>query len=129
MSLKVSGTGNLAEMPTLKYVPIKGEQKAVAEMRVFFDEYASDGQGGWEQKGGAWVNVSIWGKLAEAAADLLQKGARVHVIGSLKVENWTDKNGEARVSLNMTADELYLSLHRVEEITYRQKTEAAEATA
>ena len=37
-----SGKGNLADALTLKHVTVKGEDRAVAEMRVFFDEYAYD---------------------------------------------------------------------------------------
>jgi single-strand DNA-binding protein len=79
------GTGNLGESPALKTVQVNGEDRKVAELRVFFDNYRADGQGGLEQTGGHWLDVSLWDYKAEQATRLLRKGARVHVMG---VSNW-----------------------------------------
>jgi len=43
MSNEFRGTGNLGDNPTLKTVLVKGEDRKVAEIRVFFDEYKPDG--------------------------------------------------------------------------------------
>jgi single-strand DNA-binding protein len=54
------GTGNLGDSPVLKTIQVNGEDRKVAELRVFFDNYRPDGQGGLEQTGGYWLDVSVW---------------------------------------------------------------------
>ena len=73
------GTGNLGDSPAIKTVQVNGEDRKVAELRVFFDNYRSDGQGGVEQSGGLWMDVSLWDYKAEQAARLLRKGKRLPV--------------------------------------------------
>lgn len=120
-------TGNLADAPTLKTVQVNGEDRKVAEMRVFFDEYKSDGQGGFEQDGGFWLDVSVWGRRAEQAAELLRKGARVNVTGRLEEDRWTDKEtGEERSKLRLVANDVFLSLSRIEAVQFRPKRTAVE---
>ena len=48
MSNEFRGTGNIAVAPTLKTVAVAGEPRKVAELRVFFDDYKSNGQGSVE---------------------------------------------------------------------------------
>ena len=39
MSNEFSGTGNVGDLPILKSVMVGSEERQVAELRVFFDEY------------------------------------------------------------------------------------------
>lgn len=127
MSNEFRGTGNLGDNPTLKTVMVAGKEKKVAELRVFFDDYKPDGNGGFEQIGGFWLNVSVWDKRAEAAADLLRKGARVMAIGRLTQSTWTDKEaGEEKNSMQLNADDVFLSLSRIEKVEFRAKKEQRE---
>ena len=113
------GTGNLADSPSLKTVQVNGEDRKVAELRVFFDHYRPDGQGGLEQTGGHWLDVSLWDYKAEHAARLLRKGARVHVIGRLELDSWTDREtGEPREKLRVVADDVLLSLSRIKRVEF-----------
>lgn len=122
MSNHFGGTGNLADAPSLKTVKVNGEDRKVAEMRVFFDKYKPDGQGGFEQVGGFWLDVSVWGRRAEQVADLCRKGARVSVSGSLEEDRWMDKEtGEERSKIHLVADEVSLSLSRIESVQFRAK--------
>ena len=44
-----------------------------------------------------WFNLEIWGKQAEVAANYVRKGSLVGIIGSFKLDRWTDKaSGEER---------------------------------
>jgi single-strand DNA-binding protein len=44
-----------------------------------------------------WYGLEIWGQTAEFAAKYVDKGARVGVIGSLQIDEWTDReSGEPR---------------------------------
>jgi single-strand DNA-binding protein len=124
MSNEFRGTGNLGDNPSLKTVQVKSEDRKVAEMRVFFDEYKPDGKGGFEQSGGFWMNASVWDKLGEDVAEHLRKGARVHVAGRLTEQEWTDKeSGEVRKTMQLNADEVYLSLRRLEEVRFKAKAQ------
>ncbi|MBI1285745.1 MAG: single-stranded DNA-binding protein [Thiobacillus sp.] len=124
MSNEFRGTGNLGDNPTLKTVLVKGEDRKVAEIRVFFDEYKPDGQGGFEQSGGFWMNASVWDKRGEDVAQHLRKGARVHVTGRLAEQEWTDKeSGEVRKTMQLNADDVYLSLSRLEDVKFRPKAQ------
>ena len=44
-----------------------------------------------------WFNLEIWGKQAQVAADYVRKGSLLGIIGSLKLDRWTDRSsGEER---------------------------------
>ena len=128
MSNEFSGTGNVGDLPILKAVMVGSEERQVAELRVFFDEYRQDGKGGLEQAGGFWLDVNVWGdRLAAEVAQLVKKGARVHVIGRLAETQWTvTATGEERSALHLNADHLFLSLTRLAEARFKPRREAAE---
>ena len=71
-----SGKGNLADAPTLKHVKVKGEDRTVAEMRVFDDHAFDPDTNEYSQRGGIWLQVSQWDQRGEDAARVLRKGAR-----------------------------------------------------
>lgn len=128
MSNEFRGTGNLGDNITLKTVTVAGEDRKVAEARVFFDDYKPDGQGGFKPNGGFWLNVSIWDKRGETAANLLRKGARVMVIGHLTEAVWKDKESqEEKRALQLTAEDVFLSLSRIDEVKFKAKKEQPEA--
>ncbi len=128
MSNEFSGTGNVGDQPLLKTVMVGSEERQVAELRVFFDEYRQDGKGGLEQAGGFWLDVNVWGeRLAAEVAQLVKKGARVHVIGRLAETQWTvTATGEERSALHLNADHLFLSLTRLAEVKFKPRREASE---
>ena len=123
MGNRFTGTGNLGDNPTLKQVIVDGKPRKVCEMRVFFDEYRSDGSGGFEQSGGFWLNVDTWREsLAENCARHLRKGARVALAGRLDMQSWTDKEtGELRNELRLIAEDITLALGRIEAVQFRPK--------
>jgi len=128
MSNEFKGTGNLGDNITLKTVTVAGEDRKVAEARVFFDDYKRDGLGGFKPNGGFWLIVSIWDKRGETAANLLRKGARVMVIGHLTEAVWKDKESqEEKRALQLTADDIFLSLSRIDEVKFKAKKEQQEA--
>lgn len=131
MSNEFTGDGNLGEAPVLKTVPVGNEKQQVCELRIFFDRYKQVGEDKFEQKGGFWMTCSIWGNRAELAAKHLIKGARVHAKGSLEQESWADKeSGEVREALRLRLDDIYVSLLRIENVTFKEKKgERAEAAA
>lgn len=131
MSNEFRGNGNIALAPTLKTVSVAGEARKVAELRVFFDDYRPTGKGGIEQSGGFWLDVSVWGDtLAESVAQHLKKGARVHVTGRLSESKWNAQDsGEERRAMQLNADNVFLSLARIEGVSFRAKRDAADTAA
>ena len=127
MSNEFRGTGNAGDLPVLKTVLVGNEERQVAELRVFFDEYRQDGHGGVEQAGGFWLDVNVWGERhAAEVARLVKKGARVHVIGRLVESRWTvTATGEERTTLYLNADHLFLSLTRLAEARFQPRRDAS----
>jgi single-strand DNA-binding protein len=128
VSNEFRGTGNAADQPILKTVMVGNDERQVAELRVFFDEYRQDGNGGLEQAGGFWLDVNVWGdRHAAEVAQIVKKGARVHVIGRLAESKWVvTETGEERRALYMNADRLFLSLARLAEAKFKPRREASE---
>lgn len=116
------GTGNLGADPVLTS-PVGEDQRQVADLRVYFDKPVKNPETGeYEDKGGFWLDVSAWDRLADDAMRLLKKGARVRVEGSLKHNVWTDeKSGEEKSKFVLYADDISLILARVESVQRRQK--------
>lgn len=53
-----------------------------------------------------YYNVVAWGRLAELAGQYLDKGQQVTATGRLTLDRWTDKNGQARVTPVVNADQI-----------------------
>ncbi len=127
MSNQFIGRGNLGADPELKHVEIEGETRSVAELRIYFDRPVPDGEGGFIDKGGFWLPVNLWGPKAEVIAKHLCKGARVRVEGTLVQDTWEDKDGGEVSRIEVQADSVDLDLARVEAVTFRTKTDPADA--
>ncbi len=56
-----------------------------------------------------WFNLEIWGKQAQVAADYVRKGSLLGIIGSFKLDRWTDRaTGEERSKPVIRVDRLEL---------------------
>ena len=54
-----------------------------------------------------WFNLEIWGKQAQVAADYVKKGSLLGIIGSFKLDRWTDRTtGEERTKPVVRVDRL-----------------------
>ena len=61
-------------------------------------------QDGTTQEETIWFSVSVWERQAELCNQYLTKGKRVLVVGEMKEPStWTDRDGNARASLEMRA--------------------------
>jgi single-strand DNA-binding protein len=129
MSNEFRGAGNVGDQPRLKTVRVGNEERQVAELRVYFDEYRQDAGGGLEQAGGFWLDVNVWGERhAAEVVQIVRKGARVHVVGKLAESSWTvTATGEERRALYLNADQLFLSLARVDEVRFKSRRDAQDA--
>ncbi|WLT32756.1 single-stranded DNA-binding protein [Geothrix sp. PMB-07] len=89
--------GNVPEIQTFNSGKIKATFSIASEVR--------DAQG---NKTTQWHRISLWGKRAERAAQMLYKGAKVLVHGQEAERPYTDKNGESRVAVEFSAQNFYL---------------------
>lgn len=52
----------------------------------------------------AFIDVTVWGKTAEACRQYLAKGSNVYIEGRLVYEKWEDRNGANRYKLKVVAE-------------------------
>lgn len=89
---KVILIGNLGRDPEIRYTQ-GGEP--IANFSVATSEAWTD-KGGQKQERTEWHQVEVFGKAAQGARDYLAKGRPVYVEGSIRYEEWTDKEGTQR---------------------------------
>ena len=90
---KSSMIGNLVADPEIKYTP-KGV--ALAEIRLACDTGKNET---------AFVDVTMWEKDAELAAQYLKKGRKLYVECRVTMDEWTDKEtGKKRQKHIFTCD-------------------------
>lgn len=119
MSTRFSGRGNLAEVPALKSVEVRGESRQMAQMRVYFDRPVPAEEDAFEDKGGFWLDVNYWGHRAERMVRVLSRGARVYLEGNLEQVIWKDRDsGTDRSKLRLNAEYIALDLSRVESVEH-----------
>jgi single-strand DNA-binding protein len=94
--------GNLGRDPELSYTP---QGTAVCKFTIATNERRRD-KAGEQQDITTWFRVTVWGKQAENVSRYLTKGRKVIVLGRLHVEEWTDREGKARQSLEVNASDV-----------------------
>lgn len=102
---KVILIGNLTRDPEVRYTP-KGS--AVTEISLAINrQYSLDN--GEKREEVIYVDVTLWGRLAEIAAQYLTKGRPVYIEGRLKMDTWDDKQtGQKRSKMGVVAESLQL---------------------
>lgn len=99
---KIIIVGNLGRDPELRYTP---QGTAVCSFSVATSEKRKD-KGGDMQEITTWFRVTMWGKQAETASKYLTKGKPVYIEGRLRIEEWTDRDGNNRQSLEVNATDM-----------------------
>jgi len=99
-SATITIVGNATEDPSLGF---SKTGDAVASFGVAVNERVRDGDE-WRDGTPTYYNVSVWKRDGEAVAEHVRKGQRLIVVGRLKQSTYTGRNGDARVSLEVTAD-------------------------
>ena len=93
--------GNLGRDPEMRYTP---NGRPVTEFSVAVSHSRPDGSGGWVDEGTDWYRVTVWGDRAERTAEQFRKGNKVFVEGRFKTREYEAKDGQKRISLEITAD-------------------------
>lgn len=99
---KIIIVGNLGRDPELRYTP---QGNAVCNFSIATNEKRRD-KAGEMQDVTTWFRVTLWGKQAEVAAKYLTKGSSVYVEGRLRVEEWTDRDGNNRQTLDVNGSDI-----------------------
>jgi single-strand DNA-binding protein len=97
--------GNLVDDPELRFTPAG---VAMAKVRFAVNRrYQRNGE--WQEET-SFFGGTLWREAAESAAESLQKGMRVIVVGSLEQRNWETAEGEKRSVVEVRIDEIGPSL-------------------
>lgn len=97
--------GHLGTEPEMRYtasgIPVTNFNMAVSRRWT-----NPEGQ---SQEKTTWFRVSLWRRQAEIASQYLAKGHRVMIVGEVdNARPWTDRDGNLRASIEVTATELKL---------------------
>jgi single-strand DNA-binding protein len=101
---KVQLTGNLGNKPDIR-VTDKG--KKFARFSLATNEYYKSSTGE-SASTTYWHNVVAWGKTAELAEKMLDKGTQVSVEGKLVSRSYTDKQGAKRYITEVEINQINL---------------------
>lgn len=99
---KIIIVGNLGRDPELRYTP---QGNAVCNFSMATNEKRRD-KSGDAQDVTTWFRVTLWGKQAENASKYLTKGSNVYIEGRLRLEEWNDRDGKMRYTLDVTATDM-----------------------
>jgi single-strand DNA-binding protein len=99
---KVIVVGNLGRDPELRYTP---QGTAVCSFSVATSEKRRDKAGEFQEIT-TWFKVTLWGKQAETASKYLVKGKPVYIEGRLRVEEYTDRDGKNRYTLELNGSDM-----------------------
>ena len=98
---KVMIIGNLGRDPEMRYTP---SGRPVTEFSVAVNQSTKNQQTGEWVEATDWFRVTVWGDRAERTAESLRKGNRVFVEGRFRTREFEARDGQKRISLEVTAD-------------------------
>lgn len=107
MAIAVSGEYGVVFEPEVKFSE-KGT--AWVKLRGKSTERTRDAQGNWTDGKVLFVDILVFGKLAEHVADSVTKGDSVVVLGKLEANERTDDAGNKRTDYRIIADSVGVSL-------------------
>ena len=94
--------GRLGKDPEIKNM---SNGNAVANFGIAVGDDYKDKQGQKVEQTN-WVNVVIFGKLAEICGQYLTKGSQVYINGKFVTRKWQDKEGNDKYSTEIVANEM-----------------------
>jgi len=103
---QVSGEFRVGAEPNLRFAP---SGTAVCRMRAVASSRKKQDDGTWADDKTAWVDLVGFKKLAENMAESFKQGDLITVTGKLQVEDWEDKDGNRRKSVNVVVDTIGMS--------------------
>ena len=101
--MEIRVRGRLGNDPELKTV---GADNLLLASFSLAHTMRSKKNGEWVDGDTNWYRVIKFGASAEAIAQTIKKGDEVIVIGSLKLNTYTDKNGVEKTQMEISASEV-----------------------
>ncbi len=100
---KILIAGNCTWDPEVRYMQSGTAMTrfGIASSRYYRDPKDSSGE--WKEDT-CFVNVVVWGQLAERMGDQLKKGTAVLVEGRLQSRSWETDEGQKRNTIEISAD-------------------------
>lgn len=95
--------GNLTRTPELRHIP---NGTAVSDIGIAVNDRRKTPNGDWVDET-TFVDVTLWGRTAEIAAEHLSKGSPVLVEGRLKLDTW-ESDGQKRSKLKVIGEKMSL---------------------
>ena len=103
---KVILVGNLTRDPQVRYTP---GGSAVAEIGLAVNRSWFDKQSNQRKEDTTFVDITLWGRLAEIAGEYLSKGRQVLIEGRLQLDTWDDREtGQKRSKLKVVGENLQM---------------------
>lgn len=99
---KIIVVGYLGRDPELRYTPA-GD--AVCNFSMATTEKKRDKAGEFQDIT-TWFRVTLWRRQAETASKYLTKGSQVYIEGRLRIEEWTDRDGNNRFTLEVQGTDM-----------------------
>ncbi len=94
--------GRLTRDPELRYT---GSNIPVASFRIAVDRDFGRGENGEKQTD--FIDVVAWRQTGEFVSKYFAKGSMAVVSGRLQMRDWTDRDGNKRISAEVVADNVY----------------------
>jgi single-strand DNA-binding protein len=117
--------GNLGRDPELRYT---AQGTPVCSFSVATNERRKD-RNGEMQDHTTWFRITLWNRLAETASQYLQKGRQVYIEGRLRVEEYIDRDGKPRHSLEVFATDMQFIGTRGGDDVVQERAASAGASA
>jgi single-strand DNA-binding protein len=89
-------------------------QNTAAKFRVITSDRRKNEDGNWVDINTSGWNIVAWNSLAESCRNVLAKGQEVTVIGSVKEDTWTDKDGNSRKTVETSASSISVSTYAIQ---------------
>lgn len=100
---RVTILGRLGQDPEIRSTA-SGTQ--IVNISVATTEIGKADDQGRRQELTEWHRITIFGRMAENAAQYLTKGSQVYIEGRLQTRKWQDQNGQDRYSTDIIANEM-----------------------
>jgi|SRR5205807_3857293 len=122
---KIILVGNLGRDPELRYTP---DGTPVCNFSLATNERRRDPKTGENNDITTWFRVTLWRRQAETASQYLSRGKSVYIEGRLRVEEWTDRDGKQRHTLEVNATDMQFIGARGDEASAAPARAAAAAS-
>jgi single-strand DNA-binding protein len=122
---KIIIVGNLGRDPELRYTP---QGTPVCTFTLATNDRRKDRNGEMQDQT-TWFRVTLWNRQAETASQYLHKGKPVYIEGRLRIDEYTDRDGKPRFTLEVTATDMQFIGSRQEEGGNYERGASASASA